>query len=196
MDLKRQQLLKDFIRYCKKELNIQSLPHIKLVSDPAFVLDNRSFGGYFPQQMMIKLFYPNSDESPVEDVFTYIKELEEKKKQSLNKKPTTTEKESQIDKVVYVAGGDDEKDDQSYMESLSTKYPNIVKTISIHEKDGKVTSYYVRELLRKGDYESFKKTLPEAAFNKGYAKPIFQSLVKTIQETPPTEDGSEETATA
>ena len=59
MDLKRQQILKDFIRHCKKELNIQSLPHIKLVSDSSFVMDNRSFGGYYPEDMTVKLYYPN-----------------------------------------------------------------------------------------------------------------------------------------
>lgn len=49
-------ILKDFIRFCKKELGIQSLPHIKLITDPAFVLNNRSFGGYLPHENTVKVY--------------------------------------------------------------------------------------------------------------------------------------------
>ena len=109
-----------------------------------------------------------------------------------NYSQTTTNKNKNVD-VVYLAGGDDEADDQSYLQSIQQKFPNIVKTISIHEKDGRISSQYVRDTILQGDYESFKKTVPEAAFNKGFAKPIFEMLAQTIKEPPP-EDGSEETA--
>ena len=49
-------ILKDFLRFCKKELGIQSLPNIKIITDPQFVYDNRSFGGYFPHDNTIKLY--------------------------------------------------------------------------------------------------------------------------------------------
>ena len=47
---KDKELIKDFIRHCKTELGIQSLPHIKLVNDGAWVLDRRSFGEYAPSE--------------------------------------------------------------------------------------------------------------------------------------------------
>lgn len=115
-------------------------------------------------------------ESPINDIFAYLN-----KNKNVN--------------VVYVAGGDDESDDQSYLKSIQEKFPNIVKTISIHEKDGVISSQYVRDRILDGDFEGFKKSLPEAAFNKGFAKPIFEMLAQTIKEPPP-QDGSEETATA
>lgn len=107
-------------------------------------------------------------ESPIKDIFDYI-----------NKHRDVT--------AIYVAGGDDEKDDQSYLKDLRTKYPDMVKTISVREKDGRITSYYVRDVLRKGDYELFKESLPEAAYNKGYAPKIFQMLASTIEPAAPEE---------
>lgn len=50
-------IVKDFVKFCKKELNIQSLPHIKFINDPAFVIDNRSFGGYLPHENTVKVYY-------------------------------------------------------------------------------------------------------------------------------------------
>ena len=50
-------LLKHFIAFCKKELNIQSLPKISMIKDRSFVEQNRSFGEYNPQTMTAKVFY-------------------------------------------------------------------------------------------------------------------------------------------
>ncbi len=50
--------IKHFIRFCKEELNIQSLPAIKLISDRSFVEQFRSYGEYSVHQNQIKLFYP------------------------------------------------------------------------------------------------------------------------------------------
>lgn len=58
MDQNKLDLLKHFIRYCKKELNIQSLPKISMVNDKSFVEERRSFGEYSPGLMSIKVFYP------------------------------------------------------------------------------------------------------------------------------------------
>ena len=63
-----------------------------------------------------------------------------------NYSQTTTNKNKNVD-VVYLAGGDDEADDQSYLQSIQQKFPNIVKTISIHEKDGRISSQYVRDTI-------------------------------------------------
>lgn len=116
----------------------------------------------------IKLRIAQAD-SPVEDIFNYLSK--------------------HVDiSAIYVAGGDDEKDDQAYLADLRNKYPNIVKTISIHEKDGRVNSYYVRETLRNQDYEAFKTTIPEAAYNKGYAPDLFKMLSATIEPAAPEEE--------
>jgi ParB-like nuclease domain len=50
--------LKDFIAFCKGELNIQSLPKISLIKDRSFVEQNRSYGEYNPQTNSLKVFYP------------------------------------------------------------------------------------------------------------------------------------------
>ena len=48
--------LKHFIGFCKKELDIQSLPKISLVRDKGFVELRRSFGEYNPNEMTIQVF--------------------------------------------------------------------------------------------------------------------------------------------
>ena len=57
MDPKKLDTLKHFIRYCKKELNIQSLPRISMINDKSFVENYRSFGEYVPGEMTIRVFY-------------------------------------------------------------------------------------------------------------------------------------------
>ena len=51
-------ILKDFIAFCKQELNIQSLPKISLIKDKSFVEQNRSYGEYNPQTNTVKVFSP------------------------------------------------------------------------------------------------------------------------------------------
>lgn len=58
MDKKKLDTLKHFIRFCKQELNIQSLPHVSLVKDKSFVSDRRSFGEYSPSENTARVFYP------------------------------------------------------------------------------------------------------------------------------------------
>lgn len=49
--------IKHFVGYCKKELNIQSLPKIKLIGDKSFVSEFRSFGEYNPGLAQVRVFY-------------------------------------------------------------------------------------------------------------------------------------------
>ena len=49
-------ILKDFIAFCKKELNIQTLPKISLIKDKAFVEQNRSYGEYNPETNAVRVF--------------------------------------------------------------------------------------------------------------------------------------------
>lgn len=58
MNQKNLDILKHFLSFCKKELEIQSLPKIFLAQDKSFVEANRSFGGYYPQDMTVKVFTP------------------------------------------------------------------------------------------------------------------------------------------
>lgn len=55
MNQNRLNTLKDFIGFCKAELNIQTLPKISLLNDKSFVEQNRSFGEYNPQTTSIKV---------------------------------------------------------------------------------------------------------------------------------------------
>ena len=57
MNQNNRNTLKHFIGFCKKELNIQSVPHIKLVGDKSFVEERRSFGEYNPNDGSIKVYY-------------------------------------------------------------------------------------------------------------------------------------------
>jgi len=59
MDKQKLNTLKDFIKFCKKELNIQSLPKIILIDDKSFVEQNRSYGEYNPGDNSIKIVYLN-----------------------------------------------------------------------------------------------------------------------------------------
>ena len=51
--------VKHFIKFCKKELNIQSLPSIKFIKDRSFVEQNRSYGEYNPNENSLKVFILN-----------------------------------------------------------------------------------------------------------------------------------------
>ena len=57
MDQNKLNILKDFIAFCKGELNIQTLPKISLIKDKSFVEQNRSYGEYNPQTNAVKVFY-------------------------------------------------------------------------------------------------------------------------------------------
>jgi len=59
MDQNKLNTVKDFIKFCKKELNIQSLPSIKFIRDKSFVEQNRSYGEYNPNDNSIKIFTLN-----------------------------------------------------------------------------------------------------------------------------------------
>jgi nicotinamide mononucleotide adenylyltransferase len=107
----------------------------------------------------------STQESPIVDIINYMK-----------KNPSAN--------PVYVAGGDDETDDNDYMGTLEQEFHNRVKAISVHEKDGIISAPYTRELLRTQDYEKFKETVPEAAFNRGAAPKIFKMLASKISHEP------------
>lgn len=59
MNQQQTSILKDFIRFCKKELEIQSLPKISLITDPTFVEQARSFGEYNVTEMSIRVYSRN-----------------------------------------------------------------------------------------------------------------------------------------
>lgn len=85
---------------------------------------------------------------------------------------------------VYVAGGSDESDDQEYLTSLQDQFGDRLKPIAVHEKDGKVSAPYIRDVLKKKDFEAFKKVVPEAAANRGVALKIFKMLSSKIVNEP------------
>jgi len=89
---------------------------------------------------------------------------------------------------VYVAQGDDEKDDADYIKSLQDQFGDRVRAIQVHEKAGIVSAPYVRNTLSSGDYEKFAETVPEAAYNKGVAPKVFKMLAPKVKQ----DDGPEE----
>lgn len=110
----------------------------------------------------------STQESPIVTIIDFLK-----------KNPTTD--------PVYVAVGDDEKDDIEYGKSLQEQFGDRVKTITVNERSGGVTAPHVRSLLQAGDYEEFKETVPEAAYNRGAASKIFKMLAPKITQNEPKE---------
>ena len=55
MDKNKLDTLKHFIKFCKQELNIQSLPHVSLINDRSFVEEHRSFGEYNPSANSVRV---------------------------------------------------------------------------------------------------------------------------------------------
>jgi len=55
MNQEKLNTLKHFVKFCKQELNIQSLPHISLINDKSFVEEHRSFGEYNPSATSVRV---------------------------------------------------------------------------------------------------------------------------------------------
>ena len=58
-------IIADFVKYCARELNIEKLPHVKLIADKAWVETYRSFGEYNPQESTVKVYYLNRNTADV-----------------------------------------------------------------------------------------------------------------------------------
>lgn len=97
----------------------------------------------------------------------------------LNKNPTVD--------PVYIAVGDDEKDDAEYGNSLQQRFGDKVKVIKVKERQGDASAPHVRSLLQAGDYEGFTETVPEAAYNRGAAPKIFKMLAPKTSKSEPKE---------
>lgn len=110
----------------------------------------------------------STEESPIESIMGFLT------------------KNTSVDPV-YIAVGEDEKDDLEYGKALQKKFGDRVKTIKVNERTEGITAPHVRSILQAGDYESFIETIPEAAYNKGAGPKIFRMLAPKI-----TSDGSEE----
>ena len=108
----------------------------------------------------------STNESPIGTIISYLKSH-----------PTVN--------PVYVSVGDDEKDDTMYGQSLQQDFGDRVKVITVQERAGEVNAPYVRQVLAAGDYEAFKETVPEAAYNKGIAPKIFKMLATKVKGNGP-----------
>lgn len=110
-----------------------------------------------------------TEESPIQDIFKYI----------------STEPDL---KTLYIAGGKEESDDQSYLKSLRDRFQGTVKSISVTEHADGITDESVRNALMMRDYDAFKGMVPVATYNKGYADEIFQLLTKDMPQNQPADD--------
>jgi hypothetical protein len=57
MTNERVKIIREFVKYCKEELNILDMPQIKLTKNSEWVRTNRSFGEYNPDDHCIKVYY-------------------------------------------------------------------------------------------------------------------------------------------
>ena len=134
---------------------------------------------YLDAQTNIKIQLRVSEHSsPVKDMIAYIAKAPK-------------------DSTIYVAVGEDEKDDEDYAQSLQKMFGNRIKTITVQEKDGEVSAPHVRTLVQQRDYEKFKETVPEAAYNRGAAPKIWDMLTRVIpqqQEQQPEEQPQQPTS--
>lgn len=103
----------------------------------------------------------STEESPIVAIINYLK-----------KNPTVS--------PVYIATGNGEEDDTNYGKSLQASYGNRVKVIPVNERTDGITAPHVRALLQAGDYDEFKETVPEAAYNRGAASKIFKMLAPKL----------------
>lgn len=110
----------------------------------------------------------STQESPIVTIIDFLK-----------KNPTTD--------PVYIAVGDDEKDDAEYGKSLQQQFGSRVKVITTNERSEGVTAPHVRSLLQAGDYEGFAETVPEAAYNRGVASKAFKMLAPKMRKNEPKE---------
>jgi nicotinamide mononucleotide adenylyltransferase len=110
----------------------------------------------------------STKESPIVTIIDFLK-----------KNPTTD--------PVYIAVGNDEVDDIQYGNSLQQQFGSKVKTIKVKERQDNASAPHVRTLLQTGDYESFKETVPEAAYNRGAAPKIFKMLAPKMTNSEPKE---------
>lgn len=96
------------------------------------------------------------------------------------------------DATVYIAVGQDEADDENYAQSLQKMFGDKIKTITVQEKDGEVSAPHVRTLVQQRDFEGFKETVPEAAYNRGAALKVWKMLTATIPQQAPEEQQPEQ----
>lgn len=85
------ELVHKFIAFCKQELQLDSLPKIKLLTDTRYSVTHHSFGGYSPDSKDIQLAI--SDRHPVDVLRTLAHELTHYK-QDLNGELTDTSGET------------------------------------------------------------------------------------------------------
>ena len=86
---------------------------------------------------------------------------------------------------VYIAVGDDEKDDSQYGNALQTQFGDRVEVIQVKERKIDASAPHVRTLLQTGDYEGFKESVPESAYNRGAAAKIFKMLAPKMSKSGP-----------
>jgi len=106
----------------------------------------------------------SENNSPIRDIFGAIKAG----------KPGNT---------YYVVAGKGEVDDKEYIENLENKFPGQIRPIFIEEKFGSISASDVRDIVRKGDEDTYKLTVPDAVKNKGEDGKIYNSLKKSMKES-------------
>lgn len=71
--LEKKELVEKFLSFCKEQLELESLPKIKLLTDTEYSVNHHSFGGYNPEVKDIRLAI--SGRHPVDVLRTLAHEL-------------------------------------------------------------------------------------------------------------------------
>lgn len=83
-------------------------------------------------------------------------------------------------KSIYVAAGKEESEDLGYFKKLQEKYPNI-KQIVVPAQFGRISSTGMRKAIKDNNFKEFSTYVPTIAYNKGVAKNMFDTLIKTLK---------------
>jgi len=103
----------------------------------------------------------STESTPIKDVFRFAYQNEDIKR-------------------IYVAAAKEEAENLGYFDKLKEKFPSI-KTITVPDQFGRITATEMRAAIKSGDYDEFKKYVPDSAYNKGAAKIVFGLLTKIIK---------------
>ena len=59
----RLEIIKDFVGYCRTNLEIQQLPQIEFTEDKSWATNSRSFGHYIPSNNFLKVYISSAQDS-------------------------------------------------------------------------------------------------------------------------------------
>ena len=177
---KDKELIKDFIKHCKKELGIQSLPHIRSVADGSWVMERRSFGEYSPGDNTVSVYYLNRNTA---DVFRSLAhELVHHRQKELNMiEPDSGETGSEIENEAHAFAGIIMRDYGKLNPNIYEIGPQtVIYENQIQEKIVKVPQEAIDKV---DDLYNYIDKIKDKVLKKGtlnYTKPYIDTKLKNF----------------